>query len=228
MENIDTQKHCLLCGGTGPFGKSASTSDGLYPLCKACINERQKRRNTTPKGKAITAWQSILKRAENRNGSNRTYATVKVQITRKEFMAWAVPAFTEWMKANPEQVPSVNRIDDNQGYILENLEVIEWGENSRRRPWNKNVHAPKGYAWCSRCGQYLECHLFRSAVEMANGLASSCRECERTYHREYARNYRKKNHEACKRYQREWKRKKAAHIKEQLVRASSISGLQAK
>ncbi len=207
MENHNQQKQCPQCGGTGPFGKKANRHDGLERLCKVCINDKQKRRNLTPEGKAATAWQSIGKRAHNRDGNNPTYAGVCVGVTREAFMEWAVPAFTLWMLENPSSAPSVNRIDDTEGYELSNLEIIEWGENSRRRAANKNVHSPKGQAWCGVCRQYLPSDNFRKCTERANGLENKCATCGRKYHREYARKYRAAHSVEFNRYQREWKRK---------------------
>ncbi len=197
-------KQCAKCGSNGPFGKKANRPDGSESLCKQCVNDKQRLRNCTPEGKAATAWQSILKRAGNRNGANPTYATVEVHINRQAFMEWAVPAFAEWVKANPGKVPSVNRIHNNQGYAEGNLEIIDRGENSRRRPANKNVHAPSGLAWCSDCKQYLPRGVFRASPGHANGLSSKCRTCDRKYHREYQRRYVSANRETIQKYQREW------------------------
>ncbi len=212
-------KRCKLCGSPGPFGKSAAHLDGLQVLCRPCTNAKQKRRNMTAEGKATTAWQSILKRGNNRSGADPTYAFVDVSITQEEFMTWATSAFGVWMEANPGKVPSVNRIDDNQGYAAGNLEIIEYCENSRLRPQNKNVHAPEGMAWCSGCQQYLDRSCFRATSDRTNSLVCHCRPCERAYHRRYARQYRSKNLEALRSYQREWARKKAVLAEEQVAHA---------
>lgn len=200
-------KRCKTCGSTGPFGKRTSAVDKLESCCKPCLNAKQKQRNTTPAGKAATAWQSILKRANNRNGSNPTYVHVNVGISREAFMAWAIQAFTTWIDANPNGIPSVNRIIDTVGYVVENLEVISAGDNSQQRPFNRNVHAPLGLAWCARCKEYLPRSKFRVSLTRAHGLEHHCKTCSREYHRIYAREYRSRNLETIRKYQRDWKRK---------------------
>lgn len=184
-------KTCPQCGSDGPFGKLRTRSDGLQKYCKRCVNEKQQARHATPIGYAIQAWESIKKRAGNSNGKNPTYAVVALSMSRDAFLAWAVPAFSEWLAANSGR-PSVNRIDDSRGYEAGNLEIIEVGENSRRRPWNKNIHAPEGTAWCSRCKAYLPITAFDRSSRGPLRVKHFCTNCRRTYMREYARAYRQR------------------------------------
>lgn len=178
-------KTCKVCGGTGPFGNRRSSSDGLMPICKPCINEIQRQRSKTPKRLAAQAWESIKKRVDNANGKNASYTGVLLEIGRTEFMEWAEVAFDQWMQANPGETPSVNRIDPAKHYEAGNLEIMEWGENSRLRRANKNVHAPSGMSWCGKCKAYLPAEKFSrysSSVTNCNGCCKKCHaENIRTY-----------------------------------------------
>lgn len=107
------------------------------------------------RGRAFQAWTNLLKRAGNSDGRNPSYKNVKLLITKKQFIEWAIPAYETWLKKNPNRVPSIDRIKESGHYELGNLQIIEWGENSRKISKNKNVHATKNKAWCCECKKYL-------------------------------------------------------------------------
>lgn len=155
------------------FDKHPTAGHGRSNYCKECRKEYGKERLKTPEGKAQRAWWSMKGRVKNQS----EYIGVEIRFTRKEFMAWAVPAFTEWMSQNPGLRPSVDRINVPGHYEIGNVRVLELGENCRLAAKNKNVHAPDGKAWCGSCKKYKLCEQFEKNRSTPHGLQSRCRKC---------------------------------------------------
>jgi len=58
-------------------------------------------------------------------------------------------------------------------------------ENSRKRPYNKNVHAPDGQVWCRTCKSHLPKSSFNADRQRFNGLYPTCRMCHGKANRIY-------------------------------------------
>lgn len=143
--------------------------------------EQLKQRRATPKGKAITKWNAICDRAENRRGDLPTYQNVKLLITREEFMSWAIPQLEKWQKEHGSlSDATLDRITDGN-YQLGNLQLITKGENTLKRKRNKNLSAPLGKAWCGDCKDYLPVDCFNKRKTSFNGLMSRCKKCYTVY-----------------------------------------------
>lgn len=100
-------------------------------------------------------------------------------MSRSDFLAWALPAYAEWMQANLGLTPSLDRIKPAGHYEIGNLRILERGENSRLATGNLNVHAPEGMAWCGgQCKRYLPQSAFQRMQRAFNGLQKRCRECQ--------------------------------------------------
>lgn len=105
-------------------------------------------------------------------------------MTRDQFMAWAVPAYTTWLSDNPGKQPSVDRIESSGHYVLGNLRIVEMVENSRKKPSNKNHYAPVGQAWCSGHRSYVDIKEFSPAPSRPPLFVNNrCRECKRVEYR---------------------------------------------
>lgn len=130
----------------------------------------------TPQGWAGMAWCNITNRLRN----DADYAGVLLKMSREEFVAWCVPVIESWWRCNPGKKPSIDRIDDTKHYSTENVRVLEVGENSRRRGYNKNSKAPKGKAWCSGHKDFIDIGLFSPAPSRPPLFVNNrCRECKR-------------------------------------------------
>lgn len=143
--------HCKEKKSTKEFHKNSFAVYGLSKWCKNCnIKETQKVRKT-PKGLASVKWTGIIFRAENRKGNTPAYENVKLLMTREEFMNWAIPEITRFLKQFPNKTPSVDRKDSFGHYELSNLRIVDRGINSLNRPINKNVfNENKSLVWVSQ------------------------------------------------------------------------------
>jgi hypothetical protein len=183
-------KRCSKCKKPGEFYANKRWPDGLHPWCKACHKryrsqpavrqknkERMQKHRLTPQGWAAYTWQSILSRAGNADGQHPAYALVEVQMTREEFIAWAKPRIAAWWKANPGVTPSVDRKKNAGHYELGNLRIISLSANSRLQATHKNVHAPRGKAWCAFCRDYFPRKNFYKNRNAPHGLQFCCKKC---------------------------------------------------
>jgi hypothetical protein len=117
------------------FTNRKLSKDGKFAWCRECkdkhYNQYRRERGKTPIGKAAKAWENITQRAENHNGVSPEYANVKLLMTRSEFMTWAVPQYEEFMKHNPDVMPSIDRIDSSDHYRMGNLRVVSISDNAK-------------------------------------------------------------------------------------------------
>lgn len=175
-------KVCTLCLVNKPldqFHRHAPSRDGRKPRCKDCQNRAENARRLEPDHRAVQAWHDLNKRVRNQP----EYAGVEVRVSQAEFIAWAVPAFAQWMKNNPGVTGSVDRQDPSGHYEIGNLRVISLGDNCRLRRTNYNVHAPTGQAWCGKCRTYKSTTDFEKNRSKPHGLQNHCRQCRSTARR---------------------------------------------
>lgn len=177
---------CTKCKKRKTLAKDKARPGGKSSWCVSCMREAAAIRRLTPRGRALTAWNNLIRRAENADGRHPAYVKVKVHTTRAAFVTWAETALSEWMQNNPGKVPSIDRIRDADHYAIANLQIIELGENSRKKECNKNTVAPAGTAWCSgACKAYLQVSNFHKNVTEANGLQPVCKNCAREAKRKW-------------------------------------------
>jgi len=158
----------------------------LCPECELKIKLAERIHAAQPRNRALRIWRALLLRCGNRDGNNPSYEHTEVRMTQAEFLAWAIPAYQEYLEQHPESflpekpkdTASLDRIDPNGHYEIGNLQIISMGENARLSNQHRNVHAPKGMAWCSVCRQYLPVANFAKANKRFNGLQKRCRECQ--------------------------------------------------
>lgn len=163
--------HCPHCDKDLPataFYKNASRPNGASILCKNCFRAYE----ASPERRAKRTWNTLHTRVR----LQESYAGVEVRMSRDEYLAWALPAFSAWMGQN-SGTPSVDRIDPKGHYEVGNLRILERGENARLASNHPNVYAPPGAAWCSACRQYLPRDGFYRCADKFNGLQSRCKPC---------------------------------------------------
>lgn len=170
------KKRCTRCSLLKPliqFHKHNIAEDGRKSRCAVCSRLAEKLRRAEPDHRAVQAWHDLNKRVRTQT----EYESVEVRISREEFVVWAAAEFAKWFETNPGITPSVDREDPSGHYSLDNLRVISWGENSRLRRNNHNVHAPSGQAWCGRCKTYRPREDFEKNSSRPHGLQDRCRAC---------------------------------------------------
>ena len=93
-------------------------------------------------------------------------------------MAWAVPAYTEWINKNPDRVATVDRRENTRHYTVENLRIVSREENNLNRESARGANAPPGTAWCGgTCKRYLSVENFSKNRTEENGLQAVCKAC---------------------------------------------------
>jgi hypothetical protein len=206
---MDITKICSKCQQEKPlleFGPDRRNYDGRQSRCRACYREwhrdysnreavrekrktsnqrpaarqQQKRWRNKPVARAKNTWAWILKRA----GKVAGYRHVEVRMTRDEFLAWAVPRYTQWMQQHPNETPSIDRIESAGHYQIDNLQIAARGENAARTKHNKQLTAPTGTSWCSTCCDYLPIDQFTADSSRPNGLERRCRVCNKNRQRQ--------------------------------------------
>ena len=155
-------KTCTVCHinkEDTEFGKRTSSSDGLHYRCRACNKKwrdehRQygtqwraehpgyhKRLKGTWRWFVAKRWSSLNKRTIN--GSNPKWndevagrylrRQVRLEFTYREFMAWCEPqkAVIEDLY-HTGQIPSLDRINPDKHYSLDNLQIIPFARNCEK------------------------------------------------------------------------------------------------
>lgn len=109
----------------------------------------------TPKGFLSNLYSKMLQRVKgNANHTSRPDLYRNKPIcTREEFVAWAITdkefnkLFNNYLEAGRllSLAPSIDRIDSEGGYVLENMQFLMQGENSQKAGWSRNkiVTPPK-------------------------------------------------------------------------------------
>jgi hypothetical protein len=131
---------CRKCQQPKPWSEYAvdkASVDGVHRWCKQCVKAYNKQYRQTPEGRAICIWHDMLARAGNRNGKNKAYQNVELQMTRDQFLAWAVPTLQAWYQQHPGEVPSIDRIDPAGHYTLNNVRIIAWTLHRRLKKNSK-------------------------------------------------------------------------------------------
>jgi hypothetical protein len=141
------EKICTKCGLVGQFHRAKHGKYGLSSVCKLCVTSLARARLATPEGCASRMWSAVISRV----GKHPNYLTVQLRMTRFEFLRWAVPALTEWLASRGALQPgqkklsvSLDRRDSRGHYAIDNLQLRTLGQNSRTKPYNKNVFAADG------------------------------------------------------------------------------------
>lgn len=90
----------------------------------------------TPIGKFIhTTWLNLNTRCGKYTHLQtkekcKTYESIKLEFSRIEFKEWCLKHENEILSLNR---PSIDRLDSNGNYSLENIQVIELSENIKKR-----------------------------------------------------------------------------------------------
>ncbi len=94
----------------------------------------------TPKGFLMRCYRNMQSRVTGVQKRNLELYLGKELLPRQDFYDWALNdptynlLFTEWVKQDYSRnlTPSINRIDTDGGYTLDNIEWVTFYENSRQ------------------------------------------------------------------------------------------------
>ena len=146
-------KTCTKCGiekSTDKFSKHKTTKDRLNSWCKECSNESTKLCNRKHAKKYETIiknrWTNLNLRCVNgiyANAPSVKYTSqikyyhnkgITLNMTKDEFVAWMylMKPVHESIIAKGEK-SSIDRIDENKGYSIDNIQMISLHENIEKR-----------------------------------------------------------------------------------------------
>jgi hypothetical protein len=134
-------KICLKCKVEKPvseFYSCKSRLDGLQSYCKVCSNDRKREYYRTLNGLVHRIYEhqkiSSKKRGHRPPAYNfkALYDWFTNQPNYKEL-------YNNWKNSNYDKDlrPSVDRLDDNKGYSLDNIRLITWYENRKKEQEKK-------------------------------------------------------------------------------------------
>ena len=130
---LNTTKSCTMCNtikNIKYFRKDERATDLLTSRCNICLSLASKNSRRKKIGKLCQIYSSHKK-------SHIIRKINKVEYSRDELIDWAMSQqlyhtlHKEWEMSgyNKYMAPSVDRIDDYQGYNLVNIQLMTWGEN---------------------------------------------------------------------------------------------------
>ena len=135
-------KKCYRCKedkGLDEYNKKGKNIGGLTTKCKQCILIVSHEYNQTRGGLITKIYSGQICSSKKRCHKTPTYTkTELVQWIYKQPMFedlynnWVQSDYDTWMK------PSVDRIDDNIGYTMENIQLMTWKENNKKSKFGKN------------------------------------------------------------------------------------------
>lgn len=147
-------KKCSKCSKEKPateFFKDKRTKSGLYSACKICHQMGNKSSfsmigiEPTPKIVALTHYRGILFRLAR----GKTYKKRTCTFSLDELEEWFVKnweqyvrMYDKWKASGFEYrlSPSIDRLDDEQGYHLHNIRLLTRSENaSKPRPLEQRL-----------------------------------------------------------------------------------------
>lgn len=163
---MQTSKVCITCGESKyltDYHKSSANKDGTVGSCKVCkINYAQS--VTKTKDGIVTAIYSAQKRnSKKRNHNPPSYS-------KRELKQWLFSQplfhrlFDNWKRLDfqTDYKPSVDRKDDYIGYTIDNIQLMTWGENSKKgsedRKSGRNNKMSRAVLQYTKDGVFIEEH----------------------------------------------------------------------
>jgi len=129
-------KSCPKCTEEKPyedFSPDKRATNGLHTYCKLCNTQTTSERRKTKAGLITKIYACQKKSSKKRNHPEPTYSNEELQewcfsqkIFHELYDNWKLSGFKE------ENIPSCDRICDEKPYILENLRITTWEENSKK------------------------------------------------------------------------------------------------
>ncbi len=152
------------------FNKNKSKSDGHADECKDCNKLKLIEFKHSQRGVAVTIFDSQNLRSGKRGHDAPTYS-------KEEFADWlfAQPIFEElfyaWQMSGYETrlKPSADRLDDEKGYSIDNIQLVTWEENNQKEHEKQSV-AVNQY---SKDGKFIAEHASMCEASRVSGVKQS-------------------------------------------------------
>lgn len=139
------KKVCTSCFVSWPaipenFSRHPKHRDGLQSRCRRCVLATGKLRARTLRGLLLDRHAKMRRRAAGRSKTQLYRATGKPIVSRDEFVAWGL-AHPDYLRLHAKWVesdyvrrlsPSIDRIDPDKGYTLDNMQWLTVEENTRK------------------------------------------------------------------------------------------------
>lgn len=130
------KKTCTRCKEeklTDDFYKWNRSSDGLQSFCKKCCCEANRASRNTLNGLISKIYLAQKERSKLKGFEPPSY-------TKEELKSWMISQknfndiHSAWIESGHKKdlVPSCDRINDYEGYTLENIRLTSWLENRER------------------------------------------------------------------------------------------------
>lgn len=124
---------CLEIKGINNFSKDVHSKDGYQNRCKLCSSEIIKKYYKTINGLITNIYSH---QRSNSKKYNREYPNYTLQ----EFKNWCIKqkkfndVYLNWINSKyiEDKKPSIDRIDCNLPYTLNNIQVMTWFENRNK------------------------------------------------------------------------------------------------
>ena len=123
---------CKIEKDLGCFCRDKKRGDGLYPNCKTCVGISVLAYNRSLNGKARGLYNSAVKRCRTAN----SYINREVGFSIEWFCEWIMTTnYSKLHKAwtdsgyNRKLSPSLDRVDNDRGYDIDNIQIITFSEN---------------------------------------------------------------------------------------------------
>lgn len=151
-------KKCLIFKNLDDFQYHPENKDRKNGKCKFCLNEEQRIRRReknnsytftyekTYKGFLVRLYRNMRSRITGIQKKNFYLYEGKEILDKETFYNWALnnkmfyELFENYKKSNYDRklAPSVDRVDSNLGYTIDNIEFVTLSENSRRGALSRN------------------------------------------------------------------------------------------
>ncbi len=157
MEKL-IEKRCYRCGKIKPleeFNKNKSKPSGHCDECRECKNELDTQYRRTELGLIAKLYGTQKKSSIRREHLAPTYS--KAQLIDFMYKNNYIELYTTWVfsEYDTNLVPSIDRINRNLPYTLENIQLVTWEFNNQKgRVESKETYSKRVQQY-SRSGELL-------------------------------------------------------------------------
>lgn len=117
--------------------------------------------------RALSRWCMIRYRTSHTDQpKNRGYKGIEFNLDKEQFI--------KWFQQRDFENASVDRIDKNKGYTMDNIQLIPLVENIRK----DKLKAKNGFCICFRCKQTKPLKDFVRESRRISGYSTICKVCD--------------------------------------------------